>query len=68
MMGLERYCGKDVIISNFDGEIFYVFVEDYVSPEDNENGEESIIVKTNQGEFIEFTEDSIVFIQDIGTA
>lgn len=63
-MDLSNYYEKDIIISDTDGKVFYGFVEDYFYPEDNENGKESIIVKTKSGDSIEFAEDDIAFIQE----
>ena len=64
-MDLKTYYEKNVIISDFDGKIFYGFVDDYVYPEDNENENESIIIKTKSGDLIEFTEDDIAFIKSL---
>ena len=64
-MDLKKYYEKDVIISDFGGNAFYGYIDEYIYPEDNENGKESIIIKTNSGAFVEFTENDIAFIQEL---
>lgn len=58
-MNLRNYDGKNVVIIATGGEIFTGFVQDYFFPEDNDNGKESIVLKTHSGDFIEFNEDTI---------
>ncbi len=51
---LTYYCWKNVRILASNGKIFYGKVTDYVHPEDNECGEQSIIIDTPDGQIIEF--------------
>ncbi|MDD6726622.1 MAG: hypothetical protein U0K47_07650 [Erysipelotrichaceae bacterium] len=43
-MMLNEYEGKKVIVETIDHKIFRGFVGDYIFPEDNNNGEESIVI------------------------
>lgn len=58
-MSLKSYHGKKVNIVDANGQIFSGIVDDYFFPDDNENGLESIVVKTVDGDFYEFTEETI---------
>lgn len=58
-MNLRKYEGQNVVIITTSGKTFNGFVHDYFFPEDNDNGKESIFLKTNDGEFIEFNEEGI---------
>lgn len=58
-MNLRKYDGQNVVIIATDGEVFTGFVHDYFFPEDNDNGKESIVLKMNDGKFVEFNEDHI---------
>ena len=58
-MELKKYYDREVVIIADDGQIFSGFVEDYMYPEDNENGKESIILTTKKQSLIEFYEDDI---------
>ena len=57
-MDLKKYYDREVIIITDDGQIFRGVVEDYIYPEDNENGKESIILTTKQS-LVEFYEEDI---------
>ena len=57
-MELKQYYEKYVIITAINGETFIGLVDDYFFPEDNENGEESIVVTTSDG-LVEFTSNDI---------
>ena len=57
-MDLKQYYEKYVIITAINGETFIGLVDDYFFPEDNENGEESIVVTTSDG-LVEFTSNDI---------
>ena len=57
-MDLKNYYDREVIIITDDGQIFRGVVEDYIYPEDNENGKESIILTTKQS-LVEFYEEDI---------
>ncbi len=63
-MSLIEYYNKAVIIYGNNGERIVGIVEDYIYPEDNESGVESIIVKTESG-FYEFTEEDTYEIEII---
>ena len=58
-MDLKKYYDREVVIIADDGQMFSGFVEDYMYPEDNENGKESIILTTKKQSLIEFYEDDI---------
>ena len=55
-MKLVNFCGRNVTVILTDGSAVTGTVSDYVFPEDNENGKESIIIDTNSGEIIELYE------------
>lgn len=58
-MTLKSYYGKNVTVVLEEGEIFSGVVVEYFFPEDNELGEESIILKTKKFGLIEFTASEI---------
>lgn len=58
-MTLKSYYGKQVTVICDDGQVFNGVVDDYFFPEDNDNGEESIILKTTDSGFVEFTASEI---------
>ena len=58
-MTLKSFYGKTVTIVDVNGQTFSGFVDDYFFPEDNANGEESIILKTADSEYIEFNHNDI---------
>lgn len=62
MMNLQTYYGKNVTVFTTDGQAFTGRVDDYFYPEDNENGEESIVLNTVAREFIEFSGSEVVKI------
>lgn len=62
MMSLRTYYDEHVRIVDTNGRVFIGVVDDYFFPEDNENGFESIVIKTTSGDCYEFTEESIVEI------
>lgn len=67
-MNLAKYYGKRVKIETKDGTVFVGDVNDYFEPEDNENGQESIIVDTAPHgkrpiEFYPFDIDSIAVVE-----
>jgi hypothetical protein len=64
-MNLEQYCGKTVSILASNGKTFEGFVDDFFFADDNENGMDSIVIKTNNNKFIEFPEDDILKIEII---
>lgn len=61
-MKLVNFYGRNVIVILTDGSYITGTVSDYVYPEDNENGEESIIIDTNSGEIIELYEHDMLSI------
>ena len=63
-MNLKSYYNKHVKIITDNGQMFIGFVDDYFFPEDNENGLESIALKTNDGVY-EFNENDINKIEII---
>lgn len=64
-MNLEQYCGKNISILANNGKTFRGIVTDFFFAEDNDSGMDSIVIKTNSGEFIEFPEDDISEITEI---
>lgn len=58
-MTLKSFYGKQVTVVCDNGQTFSGVVDDYFYPEDNDNGEESIILKTINCEFVEFTSGEI---------
>lgn len=64
-MKLERFYGKNVRILADNRKVYEGFVGDYCDPEDNENGEESIIVDLKNGRPTEFYGKEIVSITEI---
>lgn len=59
MMNLIPYYNKTVNIVSTDGKVYIGKVSDYIYPEDNETGKESIIIDTPGGDYIEFDEEDI---------
>ena len=62
-MNLINYYGKRVKIIADNNAVFYGTVNDYIYPENNEEGKESIIVDTSDGSAIEFYEEHIKAIE-----
>lgn len=58
-MTLKSFYGKQVTVVCDNNQTFSGVVDDYFFPEDNDNGEESIILKTTDSEFVEFTASEI---------
>ena len=56
---LIQYVGKSVVIYDVDGAAFIGVVEDYFYADENEDGKESIIVKVDDFDLIEFTQEDI---------
>jgi len=61
-MNLKSYYNKHVKIITDNGQMFIGFVDDYFFPENNENGLESITLKTNDGVY-EFSEEDVYKIE-----
>ena len=57
-MSLKQYYNKKVIIVATNGKSISGVVDDYIFPEDNESGLESIVLKTKDGLY-EFTSEDI---------
>lgn len=70
MSGAEKsigvYSGKHVKIVTPDNKVFEGYVSEYVYADDNESGNESIIVDTKDGRLIEFEATDIQKIAVIG--
>ena len=60
---LGRFVDKTVLITAANGRIFCGKTTDYIYPEDNENGLESIVVDMTDGSIIEFTGEDIETIK-----
>jgi len=61
-MNLVNFYGRNVTVTLTDGSSVTGNVSDYIYPEDNENGKESIIIDTDSGEIIELYEHDMLFI------
>lgn len=62
-MNLVDFYGENVKITAVNGNVYTGVVEDYIYPEDNENGKESIIVDTTSKNIVEFYENDIFSIE-----
>jgi hypothetical protein len=60
---LEKYDGKNVRIVTIDGEVFVGFVYYFGPGDENENGENSIIVDLPDGRAFDFDESDILSIE-----
>lgn len=58
-MNLKMYIDKKVNILAINGKSFRGQIIDYFFPDDNETEEESIVMKTSNGGFVEFNENDI---------
>ena len=63
-MALRDFYGKHVLIAAIDGKVFYGLVDEYIFAEDNNNNEESIVLKTYSGDLIEFINSAIKNIKE----
>ena len=59
MLSLKAYYGKVVRIIATNGLTFIDVVDDYIYPEDNGYGSESIVLKDSHFDLYEFTKDNI---------
>lgn len=64
-MNLEQYCGKKVSVIASNGKEFEGLVDEFFLAEDNNSEMDSIVVKTDDGNLIEFPEDDIIEITEI---
>lgn len=64
-MDLKDYYWKKVNIESVSNGTFSGFVNEYIEPEDNDSGKESIILKTEDGNLVEFEETDIRKIEII---
>lgn len=62
-MTLKSFYGKHVTIKTPNGKVYSGDVDEYFFPDDNDNGEESIILKTNNNELVEFSPNDILEIE-----
>ena len=63
-MSLKKYWEKNVVLISKNNKLYKGMVNDYVYPEDNENGLESIIIDAIGYEYpMEFYEDEIKSIE-----
>ena len=63
-MSLKEFDGKRIVLIDTAGKEYKGIVGDYVYPEDNENGKESVILDVNRGRGpIEFYEEDIRSIE-----
>lgn len=62
-MHLEKYDGKNVRIVTTDGEEFFGFVYYFSPGDENENGENSIVVDFPDGRVFDFDESDIRSIE-----
>lgn len=64
-MSLKEYYNKQVEIKCTNDKVFRGFVEDYIFPDENESGNESIIIRTGNEKLVEFEEKDISEIEVI---
>lgn len=64
-MNLKQYIGKRVSISAANGNTFNGVVDEFFYADETDTGTESIVIQTNDGGAIEFTENDIVNIKII---
>ena len=62
-MNLAQYYAKNVSIHTDIGTMFSGKVTDYIYPDENENGKESIVIRCADGSLVEFYEEDIVSIR-----
>ena len=62
-MTLKSFYGKHVTIKTHNGLVYNGDIDEYFFPDDNDNGEESIILKTNNNDLVEFTPNDILEIE-----
>lgn len=58
-MSLIKYLNKTVAITADNSKIFFGTVDEYFYPDENENNSESIVLRTQNCDLYEFTEDDI---------
>lgn len=66
-MDLKKFFGKEVSIQASNGLLFCGIINDYLFPEDNNRGIESIILETYSGDLIEFSNFDIISISIINS-
>ena len=64
-MSIRSYCGKKGMVTAEEQEKFAGVVVDYVFPEDNNPEGESIIIRSIDGQLIEFRPEEIKTIEEI---
>lgn len=64
-MDLKDYYWKKVNIESVSNGTFSGFINEYIEPKDNDSGKESIILKTEDGDLVEFEETDIRKIEII---
>lgn len=64
-MNLKQYIEKNVLISANNGKTFNGIVDEYFYADETDSGTESIVIQTQDGELVEFTENDIVDIKII---
>lgn len=66
MMSLRKYEGKKVVLESIENKIYRGTIGDYIYPESNENGKESIVIDAVGYKYpIEFNEEEIKTIEVI---
>ncbi len=63
-MELKYIYGKKIQIYTVEKQYFTGTVIDYFDPEENESGEESILLRCRDGSLVEFSEEDIVEIRE----
>ncbi len=61
-VNIRQYLDKNVCISASNGKIFFGIIDDFFYADENNLGEESIVLQTKDGKLIEFTESDILEI------
>lgn len=65
---LQKYLERKIRIVVEDGTTFKGVVTEYFFPEDNDNGMESVIIRTEHGELFELFEsdiEEIIIVEDL---
>lgn len=64
-MNLKQYIEKNVLISASNGKTFEGIVDEYFHADETDAETESIVIQTEDGKLIEFTENDIADIKII---
>jgi len=65
-MNFKNLVGETIKVTTVKGKIYRGIVEDYCFPDDNESGDESIIVKFDKDNYGEFDKTNIRTLEIVG--